>query len=81
MADPSFQSLSLEDQRDALGCWIDYEAAVTDGLQLVPRGLAYEALADDYARMLSDGMLLDDEEQFADLMERIAEIEGKANRR
>ena len=47
----------------------------------MPRGLAYEALGDDYARMLSDGMLLDDEEQFADLMERVAEIEGRANRR
>ena len=81
MADSSFQSLSLEDQRDALGRWIDYEAAVTGGLQLVPRGLAYEALADDYTRMLSDGILLDDEEQFADLMERVAEIEGRANRR
>ena len=68
-------------EKDALGCWIDYEAAVTGGLQLVPHGLAYEALADDYARMLSDGMLLDDEEQFADLIERVAEIEGRANRR
>ena len=50
MADPSFQSLSLEDLRDALGRWIDYEAAVTGALQLVPRGLAYEPLADDYAK-------------------------------
>ena len=81
MADPSFQPLSLDDQRDALGRWINYEAAVTGGLQLVPHGWAYEALAEDYARMLSDGMLLDDEEQFADLMERVAEIEGRENRR
>lgn len=68
-------------EKDALGRWIDYEVAVTGGLQLVPRGLAYEALADDYARMLRDGMLLDDEEQFADLMERVAEIEERANGR
>ena len=68
-------------EKDASGCWIDYEAAVAGGLQLVPHGLAYEALADDYARMLRDGMLLDDEEQFADLMERVGEIEGRANQK
>ena len=68
-------------EKDASGSWIDYEAAVTGGLQLVPHGLAYEALADDYAKMVSDGMLLDDEEQFADLMEKCVEIEARANRR
>ena len=68
-------------EKDSSGSWVDYKAAVTGGLQLVPHGLAYEALADDYARMLSDGMLLDDEEQFADLMGRCADIEARANRR
>ena len=68
-------------EKDSSGSWVDYKAAVTGGLQLVPHGLAYEALADDYARMLSDGMLLDDEEQFDDLMVRCAEIETRANRR
>ena len=68
-------------EKDAVGSWIDYEAAVTGGLQLVPRGFAFDALADDYARMLNDGMLLDDGEQFDDLMGRCAEIEARANRR
>ena len=49
-------------------------------LQLVPDGPAYEALADDYGRMLSDGMLLDDDERFETLMERCADIQERANR-
>ena len=68
-------------EKDASGTWIDYEAAVTGDLQLVPLGPAYEALADDYQRMLSDGMLLDDEEQFDDLMAKCADIERRANLR
>ena len=66
-------------EKDASGSWIDYRAAVSGALELVPHGPAYEALADDYRRMLSDGMLLDDEEQFDELMGRCAEIEMRAN--
>ena len=47
----------------------------------MPDGPAYRVLADDYDRMLTDGMLLDDEEQFEDLMERCADIQRRANRR
>ena len=67
-------------EKDAEGNWIDYVAAVSGAMQLVPRGSSYEALADDYGKMLSDGMLLDDEEQFDDLMERCGEIEMRVNR-
>ena len=67
-------------EKDAAGSWIDYEAAVSGKLQLVPHGPAYEALADDYGRMLSDGMLLDDEERFEALMERCADVQARANR-
>ena len=67
-------------EKDAEGNWIDYEAAVSGALQLVPHGPAYEALADDYGRMLSDGMLLDDEERFEVLMKRCADIQERANR-
>ena len=66
-------------ENDARGVRIDYEAAVTGDLQLVPSGAAYAVLADDYARMLSDGMLLDDNESFDMLMERCALIEARAN--
>jgi len=61
-------------ENDAGGERIDYEAAVSGGLQLVPSGAAYSVLADDYARML-----LDESEPFDSLMERCAAIEKRAN--
>ena len=67
-------------EKDTAGNWVDYEAAVSGGLQLVPDGSAYQVISDDYDRMLSDGMLLDDEEPFDDLMERCADIQRRANR-
>ncbi len=66
-------------EKDANGIRVDYEAAVSGGLQLVPSGGAYSVLADDYARMLADGMLPDDSESFDELMERCAKIEMLAN--
>ncbi len=67
-------------EKEATGSWVDYEAAVSGDLQLVPEGSFYEALADDYGRMLSDGMLLDYEERFEDVMERCADLQARANR-
>lgn len=67
-------------EKDTAGNWVDYKAAVSGGLQLVPDGPAYRVLSDDYDRMMTDGMLLDDEEQFDDLMERCADIQRRANR-
>ena len=67
-------------EKDAAGEWVDYGAAISGDLQLVPEGSFHEALADDYGRMLSDGMLLDDEERFEDVMERCAELQKRANR-
>ena len=66
-------------EKDVAGSWIDYEAAVSGGLQLLPEGHAYEVLADDYERMLSDGMLFDDDEPFDDLIARCVDIEERAN--
>ena len=66
-------------EKDTAGNWVDYEAAVFGGLQLVPDGPAYQVLSGDYDRMLADGMLLDDEERFGDLMERCGEIQQRAN--
>ena len=67
------------EEKDARGERIDYEAAVSGGLQLVPSGAAHAVLADDYARMLADGMLLDVNESFDVLMQRCAVIEARAN--
>lgn len=66
-------------ERDASGDWIDYLAAVRGGLELVPAGSTYDALAEDYERMLDDGMLFDGE-SFDEVMSGCAAIEDKANR-
>lgn len=58
---------------------IDYASAVNGGLQLVPTGDGAKALAEDYARMVGDGLLLDEAEPFETLMERCAEISVRAN--
>lgn len=58
---------------------IDYAAAVNGGLQLVPAGDGAKALEEDYARMVEDGLLLEDAEPFAALMERCADIAARAN--
>jgi hypothetical protein len=60
------------------GVPIDYHHAVNGGLQLVPEGGVALALGDDYARMLEDGLLLDDAEPFTALMERCADIMARA---
>jgi hypothetical protein len=58
---------------------IDYASAVNGGLQLVPAGDGAKALAEDYARMVDDGLLLDEAEPFETLMKRCADITARAN--
>ena len=58
---------------------IDYIAAVSGGLQLVPGGEALKALEEDYGRMVEDRLLLDDAEPFEALMVRCNEIATRAN--
>jgi hypothetical protein len=60
---------------------IDYAAAVNGGLHLVPTGDGAKALEEDYARMVEDGLLLDDAEPFDTLMGRCADIAARANAR
>lgn len=66
-------------EKNAGGQWIDYGAAVSGELRLVPDSFARNALERDYERMISDGMLLDDAEPFDRLIERCADIEVRAN--
>lgn len=66
-------------ENDSNGQRIDYHAAVSGNLRLVPAGTARRALAEDYATMLPTGMLLDDDELFDTLMQRCARIEERAN--
>jgi hypothetical protein len=58
---------------------IEYATAVDGGLQLVPVGDGAKALAEDYARMVDDGLLLEEAEPFETLMERCADIAARAN--
>ena len=67
-------------ENDARGERIDYKAAVSGDLQLIPSGTARAVLADDYEKMLADGMLLDQSEPFDTLMERCAAIQARAHR-
>lgn len=66
-------------EKDDHGEIIDYAAAISGDRHLVPDGNALEALAEDYARMLDDGLLLDDAEPFEELVEKCRSIEKMAN--
>lgn len=66
-------------EKDTAGNWIDYEAAVSGGLELVPTGSAFEVLARDYANMIRGGMLFGDEIPFEELVERCANLQAQAN--
>lgn len=61
------------------GAPIDYRAAVTGALVLAPIGDARKALAEDYRRMVEDGLLLDDAEPFDKLLERCQALALKVN--
>jgi hypothetical protein len=62
-------------ENDANGKPIDYHAAVSGGLQLVPSNGALKALAEDYRGMVDDGLLLDDVEEFDALIKRCLAIQ------
>ena len=68
-------------EKDVSGNWVDYEAAVSGRLELVPTGPSLAALADDYTRMVDDGLLLDDAEPFDALMHCCQAIANRANQR
>ncbi len=58
---------------------INYHAAVTGGLQLVPDDDALAKLAADYQQMVDDGLFLDEVEPFEALLDRCRAIQAKAN--
>lgn len=66
-------------EKDARGNAIDYHAAVSGGLQLVPADGPLAKLAADYHHMVDDGLFLDDAESFEALLERCRVIQHKAN--
>ena len=66
-------------EKNLSGGPIDYHAAISGSLQLVPEGRALAVLAEDYQKMLDDGLLLDDVEGFELLIAKCAEIQKKVN--
>ena len=61
------------------GALIDYHAAVSGNLCLVPNGDALTKLAADYQHMVDDGLFLDEVEAFDALLRQCETIQQKAN--
>ncbi len=66
-------------EKDKNGARVDYAAAVSGGLKLVPNAEALKSLEADYEKMADDGILLDDAELLSTLIERCADLERRAN--
>ena len=66
-------------EKDGDGIVIDYVAAVSGGLRLVPTDGALAKLAADYQHMVEDGLLLDDVESFDALIAQCKAVQEKAN--
>ena len=66
-------------EQDSHGKAVDYFDAISGNLRLIPTGDARSALAKDYERMRSSGMLLDESESFDQLLEECADLERRAN--
>jgi hypothetical protein len=67
-------------EKDSQGLSIDYEAAVSGALRLVPTDEALESLSDDYRRMVDDGLLVEEAEPFQELLDHCRRIQDRVNR-
>jgi hypothetical protein len=63
------------------GAVIDYRAAVSGALRLVPKGARKAALAEDYGKMIADGLLLEKAPTFGTIIRACEGIEARANTR
>lgn len=66
--------------KDTAGNWIDYSAAISGELQLVPHGATLDALVADYKKMVADGLLLEEAKPFEELIEQCRAIQDRANK-
>ncbi len=66
-------------EKDSAGSVIHYLPAVQGHLNIVPAGDARAALADDYARMCADQVMLGDAPDFAELMRACGKLAAQAN--
>ena len=67
------------EMKDAAGEVVEYARAIAGGLQLVPQGPLRTAVADDYQRMVGEGMLPEDAPRLEALLAGCADLECRAN--
>jgi hypothetical protein len=67
-------------EKDASGNRIDYVDAVSGGLTLLPSGNGYDALREDYDRMVAEGLLFGNAETFEELMTRCSRLQAQLKR-
>ena len=68
-------------EKNDQGVDIDYHAAVTGRLRLLPDAGALPTLADDYQQMVDDGLFLENVESFDELLDQCRDIQRRANLR
>lgn len=66
-------------EKDSDGNVIDYKSAVTGNLRIVPEGAARDALQEDYAAMIGDGMMLGESLAFDRLIQACSDIQVRVN--
>lgn len=66
-------------ERDGGGAHIDYAVAARGGLRLVPEGDRLTLLADDYQRMVADGLLFSTPPPFSSLIALCLDIQNRAH--
>lgn len=67
-------------EKNATGTKIDYFAATSGQLQLIPTGESLAALEQDYIAMLEDGLLALNQPSFTEIIEQCRFIQDEANR-
>lgn len=66
-------------EKNTDGSMIDYHAATSGQLRLVPSADALTRLSTDYRHMIDDGLFLDEADPFEALLDRCRELERKIN--
>jgi hypothetical protein len=67
-------------EKDVGKTLIDYKAAVSGKIRLVPNGRALEMLREDYLEMLADGLISKSQPSFPAIIEACAELQGLINK-
>jgi hypothetical protein len=67
-------------EKNVTGAKIDYFAATSGQLQLIPTGASLAALKQDYTAMLDDGLLALNQPSFTDIIDQCRVIQEEVNR-